>query len=301
MHLLTLIAPPAATLPLEEAATLAQHHATIQRSAWLAKPGTAPSSAYQLQLEVHSEAALRKALRHEALDHWHIDALLTPAAIRDAKLFISDMDSTVIEQECIDELADCLGLKAKVSAITARAMNGELDFAAALSERVGLLKGLSIQQMQQVLDTRITLMPGARTLLATLRTRGIYCVLVSGGFTFFTSAIRDRLSFHADEANTLLDNGGILTGEVQLPILGKEAKRAALHRHCTRLGIDPAHSIAIGDGANDLPMLLAAGLGIAYHAKPSVEAEAEHIIRYNDLSALLYVLSIPHAEWVMLA
>lgn len=241
---------------------------------------------------------LRTRLQHEALGHWKIDAILTPASVQDAKLFISDMDSTIIQQECIDELADCVGLKEKVSAITARAMNGELNFESALTERVSLLKDLRISEMQRVLDERIHLMPGAHTLVQTLRARGVHCVLVSGGFTFFTSAIRKRTGFHEDEANILLTSGEVLSGEVQTPILGKEAKKASLLRHAARLGIGMEHAIAIGDGANDLPMLQTAGLGIAYHAKPSVEAHASCIVRHNDLTALLYILGIPKAEWV---
>lgn len=297
MQHLTLIAPPHTTLPIEEAITLAQAHATIHASQWLAKPSTTEASAYQLSLDVHNEPSLRAALRHEALDHWRIDALLTAGDVREARLFISDMDSTIIQQECIDELAACVGLKDKVSAITTRAMNGELDFEQALTERVGLLKGLPLSEMQRVLDEHITLMPGASTLLASLRARGLFTVLVSGGFTFFTTAIRSRAGFHADEANILLHENDTLTGTVQLPILGKEAKKASLMRHAQALGIAPTQTIAIGDGANDLPMLLTSGLGIAYHAKPSVEAEATHIIRYNDLSALLFVLGIPRVEW----
>lgn len=293
MHHLTLIAPANTVLPLEEATALAQKYATITASAWLEKP-----RAYQVTLSVRDEAALRSALAHEAKDHWHIDAILTPSSVQGAKLFISDMDSTIIHQECIDELADVVGLKDKVSAITARAMNGELDFEAALTERVALLKHLPISEMQRVLDTRITLMEGARTLVHTLRARGVHCVLVSGGFTFFTSAIAARAGFHANEANTLNIENEALTGTVQLPILGKEAKRASLIRHAATLGITHDKTIAIGDGANDLPMLHAADLGIAYHAKPAVEAEAQHIIRYNDLTALLHVLGIPKNEWV---
>lgn len=290
---LTIIAPSGTILPVEETVTLAQKHARITDAGWLQKP-----AAYRLTLDTATPDALLAAIRHEALDHWQIDAILTPASVQEARLFISDMDSTIIEQECIDELADCVGLKEKVSAITARAMNGELDFEAALTERVSLLKGLPLHEMQRVLDSRITLMAGARTLVQTLRARGLHCVLVSGGFTFFTSAIRERAGFHADEANILLTAGDLLTGAVQHPILGKEAKKASLERHAAALGITPAQSIAIGDGANDLPMLQTAGLGIAYHAKPSVEAQARHIVRYNDLTALLYILGIPASEWV---
>lgn len=289
---LTLIAPKGTVLPIAEATAIAQQHATISAGLWLEKP-----RAYRITLRTEHPDPLRRAISHEALEHWRIDAVLSHADTDNAALFISDMDSTIIHQECIDELADCVGLKDKVSAITARAMNGELDFAAALTERVALLKGLPLSDMQRVLDERITLMEGARTLVQTLRARGVHCVLVSGGFTFFTSAIAARAGFHADEANILLTSGEALSGTVAQPILGKEAKRASLARHAEALGIPLTRTIAIGDGANDLPMLLAAGLGIAYHAKPSVEAQAQHIIRFNDLSALLFVLGIPSSEW----
>lgn len=280
-------------LPIAEATALAGQHATITHSQWLEKP-----RAYRISLRTEHPDTLRRAISHEALDHWHIDAVLSHADTDNAALFISDMDSTIIHQECIDELAECVGLKDKVSAITARAMNGELDFEAALTERVALLKGLPLSDMQRVLNERITLMEGARTLVQTLRARGVHCVLVSGGFTFFTSAIAARAGFHSDEANILHSENDALTGTVKHPILGKEAKRASLARHAESLGIPLTRTIAIGDGANDLPMLLAAGLGIAYHAKPSVEAQAQHIIRFGDLSALLFVLGIPSSEWL---
>ncbi len=288
---LTLIAPEGTPLPAEEAAELVGLHARILGTEWLDEP-----RAYRFTVDTPAPELLRNITGEKARNEWRIDAVLTEASFA-PKLFISDMDSTIINQECIDELADCVGLKAKVSAITERAMNGELNFEAALTERVALLENLPISDMQRVLDTRITLMAGARQLVKTLRAQGIYCVLVSGGFTFFTSAIRERAGFHEDEANILLTSGDALNGTVQLPILGKEAKKASLLRHAERLGIASNETIAIGDGANDLPMIETAGLGIAYHAKPSVETAATHIIRNNDLTALLYILGIPKSEW----
>jgi phosphoserine phosphatase len=247
-------------------------------------------------LEATPSPAMLQAL-YRLLDPLKIDAVSHAYPQATPRLFVSDMDSTIIEQECIDEMADMLGLKPQIAAITARAMNGELDFEAALRERVGLLKGLSVHQLQEVLDTRITLMPGAKTLVATLKSLGCYCLLVSGGFTFFTRAIAARAGFEADEANFLILEDDRLTGDVAEPILGKEAKRAALKRAAAARQIAPKETIAIGDGANDLPMLLEAGLGIAYHAKPAVEAEAKARIRHHDLSTLLYALGLPKRQW----
>lgn len=227
-----------------------------------------------------------------------VDVVLQPVANREKKLLISDMDSTMIEQECIDELADCVGLKAHVAAITERAMNGELDFKAALRERVALLKDLPESALQDVFEQRITLMPGARALVQTMKFRGAYCLLVSGGFRFFTSRVASALGFDADESNTLNIANGKLTGTVADPILDKDAKREALLQACQKKLIPIAATLAVGDGANDLPMLLAAGLGIAYHAKPVVMAQAQAAIRFNDLSALLYAQGIAQKDWI---
>ncbi len=200
------------------------------------------------------------------------------------------MDSTMITVECIDEMADFVGKKAEVARITERAMNGELDFAQALCERVALLKGLSESTLQQCYDERVKMMPGAKELIAAMRKQGGYTVLVSGGFTFFTSRVRDVLGFHEDFSNRLEVENGMLTGRVIPPILGKEAKLQTLKDTCKNLGISTQNVIAVGDGANDLPMLLEAGLGVAYHAKPVVQAQASARINHCDLSALTYLL-----------
>lgn len=227
-----------------------------------------------------------------------VDAVLQPATGREKKLLISDMDSTMIDQECIDELADKVGLKAHVSAITERAMNGELDFKAALRERVALLKDLPEAVLAEVFEQHITLMKGAPTLLATMKARGASTHLVSGGFTFFTERVAKALDFDTHEANILEVANGKLTGTVREPILDKDAKRETLLRRAAQHQLPLAATLAVGDGANDLPMLLTAGLGVAYHAKPSVEAAAHASIRYNDLSALLYLQGIKKTEWV---
>jgi len=218
-----------------------------------------------------------------------VDAIFQPLnAHRRKKILISDMDSTIIEQECIDELADEMGIKPRVAEITERAMRGELDFKMALRERVELLKGLEVEALQRVYDNRIQFMPGARELVATMRRNGAYTMLVSGGFTFFTSKVRDALGFHSDSANILDVAEGRLSGKVVEPILDKEAKLLALREAAFKNDTRLTQTLALGDGANDLPMLQAAGLGIAYHAKPAVRNAAAACINHSDLRAALY-------------
>ena len=218
-----------------------------------------------------------------------IDVAIQDAEKRRKKLLIADMDSTMIEQECIDELAAEVGLKDKVAEITARAMNGELDFEFALRERVGLLKGLSLSVVDDVIKNRVSLMSGGKTLVATMKKNGAYCALVSGGFTVFTGPISQAIGFDEHRSNILLDADGILTGEVANPILGKQAKVDALNEISDRIGITPEDAIAVGDGANDLGMLQLAGSGVALHAKPTVAAQAKIKMDHSDLTALLYL------------
>jgi phosphoserine phosphatase len=234
----------------------------------------------------------------DSLQGLGVDMAVQRAEGRKKRLLIADMDSTMIQQECIDELADEAGVGARVADITARAMNGELDFEGALKERVGLLKGLPEGAIDRVLRDRITLMPGGAVLLATMKANGAYAALVSGGFTAFTSVVAGWLGFDDNQANTLHVSGGQLTGTVAEPILGKEAKLTALHEITVRLGITPAEALAVGDGANDLPMLLAAGTGVALHAKPKVQAECEVRVNHGDLTALLYLQGYSRAEFV---
>ena len=218
-----------------------------------------------------------------------IDLAVQAAEGRKPRLLIADMDSTMIQQECIDELADEAGVGAYVASITARAMNGELDFESALRERVGLLKGLDEAVIARVIRDRITLMPGGRALIATMRVHGAYAALVSGGFTAFTDAIAGVLGFDENRANTLLSEAGKLTGRVADPILGRAAKVQALEEISARLGFTPREALAVGDGANDLGMLGLAGTGVALHAKPSVQAECQVRVNHGDLTALLYL------------
>lgn len=226
-----------------------------------------------------------------------VDLALQPAEGRRKRLLIADMDSTMIQQECIDELADEAGVGAHVAAITARAMNGELDFEAALIERVGLLKGLPEAVIGRVLAGRITLMPGGPALLATTRANGGHAVLVSGGFTAFAGPIAARLGFDEHRANRLLARDGVLTGAVAMPILGRAAKVEALREVCARLGITTAEAMAVGDGANDLGMLGLAGAGVALHAKPSVAAQCALRVNHGDLTALLYLQGYARGEF----
>ncbi|MFM2366205.1 MAG: phosphoserine phosphatase SerB [Pseudomonadota bacterium] len=235
----------------------------------------------------------------QSLQPMGIDLVVQPALGRRKQLLIADMDSTMIEQECIDELADEAGVGAHVAGITARAMNGELDFEDALRERVGLLKDLPEAVIGQVIRDRITLMSGGPVLLATMKAHGAYAALVSGGFTAFTAAIAATLGFDENRANTLIIENGVLSGRVADPILGRAAKVQALQEISTRLGVTPAEAIAVGDGANDLGMLGLAGAGVALHAKPSVQAECDIRINHGDLTALLYLQGYAREEFAV--
>lgn len=225
----------------------------------------------------------------QGLQSLGIDLVVQPAEGRRKAMLLADMDSTMIGQECIDELADMAGVGPRVAAITARAMNGELDFEGALIERVGLLKGLPESVIARVLAERVTFTPGGATLIATMKANGGHAALVSGGFTAFTTAVAAHLGFDEHRANTLLTEGGTLTGDVARPILGREAKITALKDISARLGLALADVIAVGDGANDLGMLHLAGAGVALHAKPAVAAECDIRINHGDLTALLYI------------
>ena len=227
-----------------------------------------------------------------------IDLAVQPAMGRKKRMLIADMDSTMIQQECIDELADEAGVGPYVAGITARAMNGELEFDAALRARVELLRGLEEAVIARVIRDRITLMPGGPALVATMRGHGGYAALVSGGFTAFTGAIAGVLGFDENRANTLLVEDGRLTGAVAEPILGRAAKVQALEEISARLGISPADAVAVGDGANDLGMLGLAGMGVALHAKPSVQAECAVRVNHGDLSALLYLQGYRREEFL---
>lgn len=223
-----------------------------------------------------------------ALDGSEVDVIVQPAATRRKALFLADMDSTMIGQECIDELAAYVGLKDKVASITERAMRGEIAFEPALRERVALLKGVPASVVDEIIRERITLTPGGRQLVRTMRANGAYTALVSGGFTVFTGPLGATIGFDEDRSNTLLVANGVLTGEVEAPILGKQAKLDSLVELREQRSLSRAATLAVGDGANDLAMLGEAGLGVAFRAKPAVAAAADARLDHADLIALLY-------------
>ncbi|MBR0799306.1 phosphoserine phosphatase SerB [Bradyrhizobium jicamae] len=227
-----------------------------------------------------------------------IDIVVQPRIARRKKLFLADMDSTMIGQECIDELADFAGLKAHVAAITERAMRGEIEFESALRERVALLKGLSVSVVDEVLEKRITPTPGGRALVMTMRAHGAYTCLISGGFTLFTNPVAAKIGFQENRANRLQVADGKLTGEVIEPILGRATKLATLVELMESFDLDDIDTLVVGDGANDLGMIQAAGLGVAYHAKPKVSAAAAARIEHGDLTALLYAQGYRRDEFV---
>ncbi len=286
-HIVTLIGAPGARY---------LDNAIIERaSTCLPKSGQARWLAAQEACEIPfvldtetDTGRLEQAIRSE-LQSAPVDIAVQPAAHRRFKLLVADMDSTIIQQECIDEIADFAGLKPKIAAITERAMRGELEFESALRERVSLLAGLDQGVLQKVFDERIELMPGARELVQTMRANGAFCALVSGGFRFFTSRVAAAAGFDADQANSLAVASGELTGHVDEPILGQDAKLQALRRYRDELDLAAQETLAVGDGANDLAMLREAGLGVAFHAKPVVAAEAQVRIDHGDLTALLYL------------
>jgi phosphoserine phosphatase len=233
-----------------------------------------------------------------ALGQAPVDVAVQPAGNRAKRLLLADMDSTMIEQECIDELGAHAGLRDEIAAITERAMRGELDFEAALTKRVGLLAGLNAEVIEDVLANNITLTPGGRTLIATMRAHGAYCALISGGFTAFTSPIGERIGFDHARANRLEIEAGVLTGRISQPILGREAKLATLLELCEARGHTTDEALAVGDGANDLAMVEAAGMGVAFHAKPAVAQAARFRIEHGDLTALLYLQGYRADEFV---
>jgi phosphoserine phosphatase len=234
----------------------------------------------------------------EARGELPIDIVVQPRDFRRKKLFLADMDSTMIGQECIDELADFAGLKAHVAGITERAMRGEIEFEPALRERVALLKGMPVGVVDEVLAKRITPTPGGRELVMTMRAHGAWTCLISGGFTLFTNAVAAMIGFQENRANELLAADGKLTGEVREPILGRAAKLATLVELRESFDLDEIDTLVVGDGANDLGMIEAAGLGVAYRAKPAVAAAAAARIDHGDLTALLYMQGYKRSEFV---
>ena len=283
-QVLTVIAPAASPLSATELArardAMGAVGAETLAPAWLAEAEAADIPFAGLDPE-QAEAAARAALQGPR------DLVAQPAEGRRKRLLVADMDSTIVTSETLDELAAFAGLKERIAAITARAMNGELDFAGALRERVAMLKGLSADALEQTWAAT-ELMPGAAALVATMRAHGAFCALVSGGFTFFTGRVRQKVGFDLDQSNVLEIEDGRLAGRVAEPILDRHAKLASLRKLAAERGLALSETCTVGDGANDLPMLQAAGLGVAFRAKPSVAAAARVRIDHGDLTALLF-------------
>jgi len=285
-HVATLVSNP--KHPAVDAAAIAKARALLPNaiSESVLKPGIAADIFFAPR--PNAEARELSDLVRAGLAPAPIDVIVQETAYRRKKLFVADMDSTMIDQECIDELADYAGLKAHVAAITERAMRGELPFEPALRERVALLKELPLSVIGETIEKKITLAAGGKELIATLKANGVYTCLVSGGFTLFTNVIASTLGFDENRANELLIENGKLAGKVREPILGRAAKLSTLEELTNKLGIRAEETIAIGDGANDLDMITAAGLGVAIHAKPTVAAAAQARIDHADLSAIIY-------------
>jgi phosphoserine phosphatase len=292
IHVVCLIADPE-RMPLERATVVTLEQALRGTARWLA-----PEAACELPVEHHDPAAIRARIAAALAPELPQDVVVLPAEGRRKRLLVSDMDSTMITVECIDELADYLGVKPEVSAITRRAMGGELDFVAALRARVALLEGLPVRVFDEVFRERVRLMPGARTLVRTMRSWGACTALVSGGFVPFVERVRAAIGFDLAQANRLESLNDHLTGHLLGPIRGPQSKLALLRQLTRVLRLQPTATLAIGDGANDLPMLGAAGLGVAFRPTPPVAQRAPVIIRWGDLTALLYLQGVPKSEFV---
>ncbi len=295
---LTIIAPDEQNLLNEEFLNSLKEHLNIEKQpVWLAE-----KKAVDLFLEVPSQmASAPDTIKQDItsyLQPYPLDFALQPLESRRKKLLISDMDSTIISEECIDEIAHMAGIKPKIASITERAMRGEIEFDSALKERVSLLKGLDTNALETVINERIHLNKGARTLVQTMAQNGAFCALVSGGFTFFTEKIAAMTGFHTTRANTLEMKDDKLTGNVIPPILGSAAKKHALHTFVGQHNINLEYTLAVGDGANDLEMINLSGLGVAYYAKPIVAEQADAAINHTDLTSLLYFQGYKKSEFI---
>ncbi len=283
------------TAPLEPAHIdqVCQHLEVSPERDWLAE-----NEACDLLFDSRLTSTALSELAHQALSGTRIDAVCTAVAGRRKKILISDMDSTIINQECIDELGDAMGIGPQIKEITVAVINGDISFSDALRQRMVLMEGMERGLLESVYENHISLMPGAKTFVRTMRHHGAYCILVSGGFSFFTQRIAKRVNFHDHQANTLIFAEDRLTGEVQEPILGRTAKLETLMRLCEEKGLQPSDTLAVGDGANDIKMIHAAGLGVAFHGSHSLKLQANAWIDYGDLTALLYIQGFRKSDFV---
>lgn len=310
MHIaLTLVVNPDAHMPLDKIVDRVKDVIGVPTTETTLSTGKAvdllfdlvPNGSSPEEQARHTAGTVLGHIPHlrDALDVHGLDWCIQNPENRRKRLILADMDSTMITVECIDELADFVGLKEKVAAITEAAMRGELDFEGALTERVALLKGLPLADLERCYSERITLMGGARALVQTMKKNGASAVLVSGGFTFFTSRVAEAIGFDVHRSNVLEFDGDKLSGTVQQPICGAQTKLITLLEFKTELGLDAADILAVGDGANDIPMIEGAGLGVAYHAKPKTQAAASAAVRYGDLTTLLYFQGYRDEEFIV--
>ncbi|MEM9632950.1 MAG: phosphoserine phosphatase SerB [Pseudomonadota bacterium] len=290
----TLVSTPTAPAVDAELVRRAEDALGVTGASRILNPGVAADIRFE-----GPNASAADTLLREIVGNAPADVFVQPVEGRRKRLLIADMDSTMIRQECIDELAAELGLKDRISDITERAMRGEIEFEPALRERVSLLAGLPVSSIDVVLSNRISLMPGGRTLVQTMKANGAYCALVSGGFTHFTSAVADMIGFDENQANTLLETDSKLSGKVGEPILGREAKRERLETLVAEQGLTFDETLAVGDGANDLAMIERSGAGVAYRAKPAVAAAADFRVDHGDLTALLYLQGYAEEDFVL--
>ena len=294
LYVITIIgesdARPVETIHIDE---VQQHLSAVGKPTWLAQ-----REACDLTIESSQPARKIACQVSSLLSPAQLDVVCTPVEGRRKKLLISDMDSTVIDQECIDELGEAFGVGSKIREITASVIDGEISFSDALRCRLALMEGLDMALLEKVYRERITLKKGARTLVQTMRHHGTYCILVSGGFSYFTRRIAERIGFHSHQANELAFENGKLTGKICEPILGRTAKLETLKKLCQQKNLQPRDVLAVGDGANDIKMIEAAGLGVAFHGAAALKEHANACIDHGNLTALLYAQGFTRAQFV---